>query len=68
MSLTVEQRDLRDAVRGLIAKTDDRRAPPGRRLCDEIGVAGTRDPRSATAAPAPGWPRPASSWRNSAGT
>jgi alkylation response protein AidB-like acyl-CoA dehydrogenase len=43
MGLTVEQRDLRDAVRGLIAKTDDAgRVWP--RLCDEIGVAGLAIP------------------------
>jgi hypothetical protein len=35
VGLTVEQRDLRDAVRGLITKTRS----PWRRLCDEIGVA-----------------------------
>jgi alkylation response protein AidB-like acyl-CoA dehydrogenase len=53
MALTVERRDLRDAVRGLIAKTllaqtvpaqaqPDR--SPWRRLCDEIGVAGLAIP------------------------
>ena len=43
MGLTVEQRDLRDAVRGLIAKSDDAgRVWP--RLCDEIGVAGLAIP------------------------
>ena len=48
MDLTVEQRDLRDAVRGLIAKAlvaktgTDR--SPWRRLCDEIGVAGLAIP------------------------
>jgi alkylation response protein AidB-like acyl-CoA dehydrogenase len=40
VGLTVEQRDLRDAVRGLIAKTPS----PWRRLCDEIGVAGLAIP------------------------
>ena len=44
MSLTVEQRDLRDAVRGLIAKTGRRRVRRGARLCDEIGVAGLAIP------------------------
>jgi alkylation response protein AidB-like acyl-CoA dehydrogenase len=43
VSLTVEQRDLRDAVRGLIAKTQADRSP-WRRLCDEIGVAGLAIP------------------------
>jgi alkylation response protein AidB-like acyl-CoA dehydrogenase len=39
MGLTVEQRDLGDAVRGLIAKTDG--GPSAwPRLCQEIGVAG----------------------------
>ena len=53
MDLTVEQRDLRDAVRRLIAKTPlDGGQPakagadrsPWRRLCDEIGVAGLAIP------------------------
>ena len=53
MDLTVEQRDLRDAVRGLISKTLVSKAPaaktgtdrsPWRRLCDEIGVAGLAIP------------------------
>ncbi|HEY5400465.1 MAG TPA: acyl-CoA dehydrogenase family protein [Trebonia sp.] len=53
MGLTVEQRDLRDAVRGLITKTlhDETRPSttqadrsPWRRLCDEIGVAGLAIP------------------------
>jgi alkylation response protein AidB-like acyl-CoA dehydrogenase len=46
--LTVEQRDLRDAVRGLIAKSLLAKTGPGRspwrRLCDEIGVAGLAIP------------------------
>jgi alkylation response protein AidB-like acyl-CoA dehydrogenase len=48
VDLTVERRDLRDAVRSLIAKTlpaktvTDR--SPWRRLCDEIGVAGLAIP------------------------
>ena len=43
VSLTIEQRHLRDAVRGLIAKTD---AAPSAwpRLCEEIGVAGLAIP------------------------
>jgi alkylation response protein AidB-like acyl-CoA dehydrogenase len=41
MALTVERRDLRDAVRGLLAKTD---RSPWRRLCAEIGVAGLAIP------------------------
>ena len=43
MDLTVERRDLRDAVRGLIAKAEAGRSP-WRRLCDEIGVAGLAVP------------------------
>ena len=48
MGLTVERRDLRDAVRGLIAKTALAKTPAGqspwRRLSDEIGVAGLAIP------------------------
>ena len=53
MALTVERRDLRDAVRGLIAKTSSGQGQPSttaadrspwRRLCDEIGVAGLAIP------------------------
>jgi len=40
VDLTVERRDLRDAVRGLIARDTS----PWRRLCDEIGVAGLAIP------------------------
>ena len=43
MGLTVEQRDLRDAVRGLIAKTGDG-GSAWPRLCKEIGVAGLAIP------------------------
>ena len=43
MSLTVEQRDLRDAVRGLIEKTEA--GATWRRLCDEVGVAGLAIPQ-----------------------
>ncbi|HEX4089528.1 MAG TPA: acyl-CoA dehydrogenase family protein [Trebonia sp.] len=43
MGLTVERRDLRDAVRGLIARTGADRSP-WRRLCDEIGGAGLAIP------------------------
>ena len=43
MSLTVEQRDLRDAVRGLIATTAADQWS-WRRLCGEIGVAGLAIP------------------------
>ena len=43
MGLTVEQRDLRDAVRGLIAKTGDA-GSAWPRLCKEIGVAGLAIP------------------------
>ena len=41
MSLTAEQEDLRDAVRGLLASAGD---PPWRRLCREVGVAGLAIP------------------------
>ena len=50
MSLTAEQRDLRDAVRGLLARNgapaDGRgdRGSPWRRLCREVGVAGLAIP------------------------
>ena len=43
MSLTVEQRDLRDAVRGLIEKAEAG-GSPWRRLCDEVGVPGLAIP------------------------
>ena len=43
MDLTVERRDLRDAVRRLIAKTQPDQSP-WRRLCDEIGVPGLAIP------------------------
>jgi alkylation response protein AidB-like acyl-CoA dehydrogenase len=43
VNLTVEQRDLGDAVRGLIEKTEAGRSP-WRRLCDEVGVAGLAVP------------------------
>jgi alkylation response protein AidB-like acyl-CoA dehydrogenase len=43
VDLTVERRDLRDAVRALIAKTGVDRSP-WRRLCDQIGVAGLAIP------------------------
>ena len=43
MDLTVEQRDLRDAVHALITKTDVGQSP-WRRLCGEIGVAGLAIP------------------------
>jgi alkylation response protein AidB-like acyl-CoA dehydrogenase len=43
VGLTVEQRDLRDAVRGLIAKTGDA-GSVWPRLCKEIGVAGLAIP------------------------
>jgi alkylation response protein AidB-like acyl-CoA dehydrogenase len=43
VGLTVEQRDLRDAVRGLIAKTGDS-GSVWPRLCKEIGVAGLAIP------------------------
>jgi len=43
VGLTVEQRDLRDAVRSLIAKTDDA-GSVWPRLCKEIGVAGLAIP------------------------
>jgi alkylation response protein AidB-like acyl-CoA dehydrogenase len=43
VDLTVEQRDLRDAVRGLIAKAAAGQSP-WRRLCDEVGVAGLAVP------------------------
>jgi alkylation response protein AidB-like acyl-CoA dehydrogenase len=53
VDLTVERRDLRDAVRGLLAKTQSDKSQPSktgagrpawRRLCDEIGVAGLAIP------------------------
>jgi alkylation response protein AidB-like acyl-CoA dehydrogenase len=43
MTLTVEQRELRDAVRSLIATTDAD-SSPWPRLCKEIGVAGLAIP------------------------
>ncbi len=44
MNLTAEQRDLRDAVRGLIEKAEAGR-PPWGRLCGEVGVAGLAIPQ-----------------------
>jgi alkylation response protein AidB-like acyl-CoA dehydrogenase len=50
VSLTAEQRDLRDAVRDLIGKTEAGGTeyaparPAWRRLCDEVGVAGLAIP------------------------
>jgi alkylation response protein AidB-like acyl-CoA dehydrogenase len=41
VSLTAEQQDLRDAVRGLLASAED---SPWRRLCREVGVAGPAIP------------------------
>jgi alkylation response protein AidB-like acyl-CoA dehydrogenase len=41
VSLTAEQQDLRDAVRGLLASAGD---SPWRRLCQEVGVAGLAIP------------------------
>ena len=43
MSLTREQQDLRDAVRGLVASAGDERSP-WRRLCGEVGAAGLAIP------------------------
>jgi alkylation response protein AidB-like acyl-CoA dehydrogenase len=43
VDLTIEQRHLRDAVRGLIEKTEAGQSP-WRRLCDEVGVAGLAIP------------------------
>ena len=43
MSLTEEQQDLRDAVRGLLAAGGDERSL-WRRLCGEVGVAGLAIP------------------------
>jgi alkylation response protein AidB-like acyl-CoA dehydrogenase len=43
MNLTAEQRDLRDAVRGLLGKAEVG-GPAWRRLCDEVGVAGIAIP------------------------
>ena len=65
VSLTGEQQDLRDAVRGLLARAGDDLSQ-WRRLCREVGVGVSRFP-SATAGRGPGPPRPAWSWRNSAG-
>jgi alkylation response protein AidB-like acyl-CoA dehydrogenase len=42
--LTIEHRHLRDAVRGLIEKTEAGQSP-WRRLCDEVGVAGLAIPQ-----------------------
>jgi alkylation response protein AidB-like acyl-CoA dehydrogenase len=44
MNLTAEQRDLRDAVRDLIDKTQADSGLAWRRLCDEVGVAGLAIP------------------------
>jgi alkylation response protein AidB-like acyl-CoA dehydrogenase len=45
VSLTAEQRDLRDAVRGLLARNGPAdRGSPWRRLCREVGVAGLAIP------------------------
>jgi hypothetical protein len=43
VSLTAEQQDLRDAVRGLLARETDERSR-WRRLCGEVGVAGLAIP------------------------
>jgi len=43
VSLTGEQQDLRDAVRGLLAREEDERSV-WRRLCGEVGVAGLAIP------------------------
>ncbi len=43
MNLSEEQRDLRDAVRGLLARPGDERSV-WRRLCGEVGVAGLAIP------------------------
>ena len=43
MSLTAEQQDLRDAVRGLLTREGDERSL-WRRLCGEVGVAGLAVP------------------------
>jgi alkylation response protein AidB-like acyl-CoA dehydrogenase len=43
VSLTAEQRDLRDAVRGLLASAGDQESAWGR-LCREVGVAGLAIP------------------------
>ncbi len=43
MSLTAEQQDLRDAVRGLLARPGDERSR-WRRLCAEVGAAGLAIP------------------------
>ena len=43
VSLTEEQQDLRDAVRGLLAREEDERSL-WRRLCGEVGVAGLAIP------------------------
>ena len=44
MSLTAEQRDLRDAVRGLLAREGQDATSRWRRLCGEVGVAGLAIP------------------------
>ena len=79
MSLTTEQRDLRDAVRGLLARggTEAAGDEPARgertlwrRLCGEVGVAGLAIPEryggaGASAATRPGrWAGPGT-WRAS---
>ena len=67
VGLTVERRDLRDAVRGLIAEHRCRRVGLAHGWATKSASPDSRSP-SGTAVPAPGWPRPASSWRNWAGT
>ena len=44
MSLTAEQHDLRDAVRGLLASADGQGGAVWGRLCWEVGVAGLAIP------------------------
>ena len=44
MSLTAEQQDLRDAVRGLLAREGQDEPSRWRRLCGEVGVAGLAIP------------------------
>ena len=66
MELSQDQRALRDAVRGLLARHQgDDDSVPWRRLCGEIGVAGLAIPERYGGAGA-ARSRSTSSWKNSA--
>ena len=70
MDLTSERRELRDAVRGLLARQQRRGEGSSPllwpRLCGEIGAAGLAIPERYGGA-GPARPRRTSCWRNSAG-